>query len=121
MKINMDRLLDLMMEYENDNHDYYYFGAKYRQEHGHGIYMYSGKELTAEEQHLEYLMHASEKGSHAIWAVLDVIGYDNEQRERFYSVFRAVKRWYEKETQWQRLLPEDLLEKIERYIVGQSA
>lgn len=116
MKINLDRVLDYMMEADADLFDYAKSSMDYSKKHGYGVRLDLAK--TPEEKHIVYAYHCKERSSNAVWAITEILGLDREQQQRLYIAERAVKRWYEKETKWQRLLPEDLISRLYKFIEG---
>ena len=120
MKINfnMDRLLDLMMEADNATFDYNKSSKIYYKNHGYGVCLDHAK--TEEEKHIVYAYHSQDKSNDIIWSILEVLDLDLDQRIRLSSAYRAVKRWYERETQWQRCLSAELIERITDFVIGSS-
>lgn len=118
MKINfnMDRLIDLMMEADNATFDYWKSSKVLYKKRGYGVDMDRAK--TAEEKHIVFAYHSDEKANNAVWSILQVLDFDQEQQDRLRSAYRAVKRWYEKETKWERCLPAELIERITAFVVG---
>ena len=121
MKINfnMDRLIDLMMEADNATFDYWKSSKVLYKKRGYGVNM--DRAETAEEKHIVYAYHSDEKTNNAVWSILQVLDFDQDQQDRLRSAYRAVKRWYEKETKWERCLPDELIERIEKFVIGVSA
>ena len=121
MKINfnMDRLMDLMMEADNAAFDYHKSSKDLYRKRGYGVNLDSAK--TKEEKHIVYAYHSDEKSSEVVWSIIQVLGFDREQESRLRSAYRALKRWYEKETKWERIAPEELIDRITMFVVGKSA
>lgn len=121
MKINfnMDYLMDLMMEADNATFDYYKSSKDFYKNHGHGVNLDHAK--TDEEKHVVYAYHSNDKSNEVVWSIIQVLDFDQEQQVRLMTAYKAVKRWYDKETKWQRCLPNDLIERLTAFIVGASA
>lgn len=118
MKINfnVDRLFDLMMEADDATFDYWKSSKTLYKKRGYGVDMDRAK--TEEEKHIVYAYHSDEKANNAVWSILQVLDFDREQTSRLMSAYRAVKRWYAKETKWERCLPDDLKERLAAFVVG---
>lgn len=114
MIMNIERLIDLVMEANDSTNSYYMASAKYKKIHGYGC---SLDRADDEARHLRYLYENDEKMREAVWQILYICEFSKEQTARLYAAARAVKEWYER-TEWQRCLPADLLDRIERYIFG---
>lgn len=121
MKINfnMDYLMDLYMEANNAAADYAKSSRDYYKKHGYGVNMDQAK--TPEEKHIVYAYHADSKLNDSIWSIVQVLGFDSEQYSRLRIACRAITRWYERETRWERNAPADLLERISNFVVGEGA
>ena len=119
INLNMDRLMDMMMEADNATFDYNNSSKVYYKKHGHGVHL--DRATTAEEKHIVYAYHSNDKSNEIVWSIIQVLGFDSEQENRLRAAYRAVKRWYEKETKWQRCLPDDLIERIEKFVICVSA
>ena len=122
MKINMDRLFDYMMEADNETARYYQLTNDYKKKHGciPFIDIKSGLR-TNELVDIEHASQAERRCNDVVDALVEVAGFDRDQQSRLMSAYTAVKRWYEKETKWQRCLPDDLIERLTAFIVGASA
>lgn len=119
MKINIDRLFDYMMEADSWKSDYCKSSKDFYKNHGYGASLDRAK--TDEEKHIAYAYRNDDKSSEVVWSVIEVLGFDQEQRARLFSAHKAVKRWYEKETHWERCLPDDLIGRLTTFILGTSA
>lgn len=119
INLNMDRLMDMMIEADNAAFDYYKSSKDYYRKHGYGVHL--DRATTEEEKHIVYAYHSNDKSNEIVWSIVQVIGLDREQENRLRAAYRAVKRWYEKETKWQRCLPDGLIERIEKFVIGASA
>ena len=119
INLNIDRLIDMMMEADDATFDYWKSSKVLYKKRGYGVDMDRAK--TAEEKHIVYAYYSDEKANNAVWSILQVLGFDREQGKRLRIAYRAVKRWYEKETKWQRCLPDDLIERVEKFVIGVSA
>lgn len=122
MKINMDRLFDYMMEADNETARYYQLTSDYKKKHGYIPYIDIKRGLHTDEMvNIEYASQAERRCNDVVYALVEVAGFDWEQQTRLMSAFKAVKRWYEKETKWERCLPPELIERLTAFIVGASA
>ena len=125
INLNMDRLMDMMMEADNASFDYHKSSKAFYRKHGYGVML--DKANTEEEKHIVYAYNSEDKlnvllrRNDIVWSIIQVLDFDKEQTDRLYAAYRAVKRWYEKETKWQRCLPDDLIERLTAFIVGASA
>ena len=121
MKINIDmnRLFDYMMEADNETARYYKLTNDYKKKHGCVVYLDVKNGLrTDEKMNIAYASRSEEKSNDIVRAFIEVAGFDQEQQARLMAAYRAVKRWYEKETRWERCLPVELLERIAVFVVG---
>ena len=116
-KINIDRLMDIIGEEFDSTNDYFKSGAEFYRKNGCHAYFYNGKKLTHEEEHIKYAYHADDRARTVTTSLFEVLGLDKDQTARAYIAARAVRRWYN-DTEWQRLLPHDLLDRIEAFIYG---
>jgi len=118
MKFNFDigRMMDFMMEADAATFDYCKSSKVYFKKHGHGVYL--DKASTPEEKHIDYDYHEDQRTNDIVWSIIECLGFDQDQRRRLMSAEKALKRWYEKETKWQRLPPENLLERIGKFVLG---
>lgn len=122
ININMDRLFDYMIEADNETARYYKLTNDYKKKHGCIVFLDIKNGLhTHEKMDIEYASKNEEKSNDIVYALIEVAGFDQEQKARLMSAHRAVKRWYEKETCWQRCLPTELIERLTVFIVGASA
>lgn len=115
MRINFDTIIDYMMEKDGEYAEYRRLCEVYKKNH-----RISYIDMTLHTQETERIrMHQNffDRSDAALDAVLAVLEFDTEQEKRLYDIYRAVKKWYEK-TEWQRNLPEELVERIEAYVVG---
>jgi len=115
MKINFENLECVYNEWTYAEEDYRHSSARYFKEHGYGVRLDLAK--TEEERHIAYAYHERDRFYEAVWAVLSVLDLDSEQRDRFYSAFRAVRKWYEK-NQWKDCLKRATEERLIEYIFG---
>lgn len=114
MRINFDTIIGYIMEKDRGYADYRRLCEAYKKNHG----IYVDMTLhTQETEGIRMYLNFFDRSDAALDAVLAVLEFDTEQEERLYDIYRAVKKWYEK-TEWQRNLPEELVERIERYVVG---
>lgn len=113
--MNIDRLIDVMIEADNNTSAYYKACNDYKKKYGFGAYIDMAAGLNPDKQHIVYMDRWMNASDEAARAVIDVLGLDREQTERLYAVAGAVKKWYER-TNWERCIPSDLLDRIERYV-----
>ena len=122
MKINMDRLFDYMMEADIETARYYKACRDYKKKHGYIPTINIKAGLHSDELlEIEAAYQAESKSNDIVSALVEVAGFNREQQARLMSAYKAVKRWYEKETEWARCLPDDLIERLTSFIVGTSA
>ena len=115
MRINFDRIIGYMMEKDGEYNEYCRLCEVYKKSHR---ISYIDMELhTQETERIGMYRNFFDRSDAALDAVLAVLEFDTEQEKRLYDIYRAVKKWYEK-TEWQRNLPEELVERIETYVVG---
>ena len=119
MNINfsMDRLIDMMMEADQNTREYYKLARQYKKAHGFIPCIDMRHGLDNELIRIYDASKREQEGNNVVWSILEVLGFDQEQRGRLLSVHRAMKRWYE-ETEWQRLPSEELIERVTRFVVG---
>lgn len=119
MRINFDRLIDYMMEKDGEMARYRRVLETYKKNHGvpYGDCGYAYRYIDKEVEEIMVCRNFFDRSMAAIDAAVEVIGLNEEQLERLYDIYRAVKKWYVK-TKWKRYLPEELVERIEAYVVG---
>lgn len=117
MKVNIDRLLDIVIEYFDSEDDYHRSSKKYREEHGHGVFFDSGRQLTKEEKHIEYAYHNNTAMYDVVSYICDVLNLDSSRKENLYKAGRAARKWYVK-TNWETCIPFAMLDQFEQYIFG---
>lgn len=111
--ISIDRLLDLVNESLDATNDYCLSSKRYYRKHGYGVYLDRVK--TAEERHIAYACHRDEASRDVVSGITEVFRMDADQIKRLYSAARFARKWYER-TNWERLLPEELCNRIETYV-----
>lgn len=117
MKIDINRLFDYMIERDQEENDYRKACEAYFK--NHGSYPYFGYGNTSKEiEHIKLLMKWVDMSDSCIRAVLEVLSLNKSQTDRLNAAFKGVKRWYEKETEWQRCMPEALIARLEKYVMG---
>lgn len=114
--IDMSRLIDLMMEADDASYDYSKSSRNFFRQHGYGVNL--GHVKSDEERHIVYAYHSDSAHRDAVWSILEVLGLDTEQKKRLFSAKQAMKRWYEKETKWQRLPSDELLGRLACFVMG---
>ena len=117
MKLNMDRLMNLMIENDNNYFAYQKSAAEYKKEHGY-IPTLSDSTSDREIQMIVWSYNLFKESDNAVSSFLELMSFDKDEIARLYAAKNAVKRWYEKETEWQRCIPMDLLERIEKFVIG---
>lgn len=115
MKINFENLEAVMGDFFYCTEDYYHSSSRYYREHGYGVNIDHAK--TAEEKHIMWAYHNKEKAYNAYFAIASVFCDDEDSRDRLFSAFRSVNKWYEK-NQWRDCLNSETKDKIIRYIFG---
>lgn len=118
MKLNVETLMYKLMEADDATFDYWKSSVDYRQKHGYGVFIRNGATYTDEEQHIIHAQESERETNSAVETFLDIMQFDPDQQDRLKAVYKAVKRWYVKETKWQRCLPSDLADRIERFVIG---
>lgn len=113
MKIDFERILDTIIEWNDARTDYIKSSRRYYEAHGHGLNLDHAK--TEEERHIVYAQRYDQRMNEAVYRIFDALDLDREERERAYSAARALTRWYE-ETRWERRAPLDMLEALGQYI-----
>lgn len=113
--MNIDRLIDVMIEADNNTFNYYKTCQDYKKKHGYIAYIDLSAGIDDDKKRILYADRWMNASDEAARAVIDVLGLDPEQTERLYAVAGAVKKWYER-TNWERCLSADLLDRIERYV-----
>lgn len=109
LKIDIERLMDLVDEESNTYFDYCRKGKT----------LYNGdfEKLAERKKNLESARNYHERAEDATRAIIEVFRLDKDQVSRLYIAGRAVKRWRIR-TEWARLIPEKMQKQIERFIFG---
>ena len=118
--INIDNLLNIVMQYYDDDASYRTKSKAYHRTHGHGVYFYNGKRLTKEEQGIEWASREADDTMHTLWALYDVLELDPDQVRRLHTACKALRRWYN-DTQWERLPSHELQARLGAFIFGREA
>ena len=117
--IDFDRLLWLAMEKDDNHEEYCLECAKYRKQHGYVAFIDIRNGLREEVVNIHYAFERYNNSRYVVSACCDVIGFDSECLDRFYSVVRAVRRWY-RVTKWERCLSWDIVQRLEQYVYGKN-
>ena len=113
-KIDIERLMYLVMEYYDDNEQYCSFAKlPYTKLEGKDI----NEKFENRRKQLDLYYKWQDKDYDMIQVVSEVLKLDYEQRNRLYSAGRACRRWMQK-TEYQRCIPYELLNRLEEYIFG---
>ena len=118
ISINFSRIFDYMMEADSCYADYVTACRNYKKDHGYIPYIDLGRGLSAEKQRIHFLDNSHYRSTDVVDGIIETLAFDADQTKRLYIANRAVKRWYEKETHWERLLPEDLVERLAKFVIG---
>lgn len=110
--INFETVLDKALEYYDVEKDLRSSSAR----HG-GIYMYNGKRYTPAEEHIIHASKEAESLSDQIFFVCTALYMNADMRGRLWAAARALGRWY-RETEYNRLPPIDLINRLERFVFG---
>ena len=119
VNFNMSRLIDLCMEADNAAADSEKSSKDYYKKHGHGVCL--DKLKTPEERHIAYAYNEEVKTRDAVMSIIEVLNFDEEQCKRLWASCRAMTRWYEKETEWQRIPPQELIDRLSVFVIGEGA
>ena len=114
-KMDIEYLMDAVNEYFDSEFDYIKSSKRFYRKHGYGVVMDRAK--TDEERHIVWAYHNNHECDSKIIFLTDVLQMDTKQINRLYSAGKFVRTWREK-TNYERLIPEDLAARIERYIFG---
>lgn len=112
MKINIERLIDIVTE-ENDAYFDYAKSAA-------NLYKGDYKKLQERKSHLDYAYHYHDKWQDATSAVCEVFSLDAEQKDRLCIAARAVNRW-RIATNWEKLISDNMKRQIARFVFGSPA
>ena len=113
--INTERLVDYVIQSNEESFDYHRSSAIYIKSHGHGVFLNDGRKLSKDEEHIRYAYHSSQAADDSVYAICEVLNLDKEGRSRLYSAARAVSRWYRR-TNYERCLPDSLLDDLTKFI-----
>lgn len=109
MKIDIERLIDVITE-ENDAYsDYAKSGAN--------LHKGDFKELRKRKEHMDYAYHYYNGRRDVTISVFEVFRFDTEQRSRLYIMARAVNRWRIL-TNWEKLISDSMKRQIARFVFG---
>lgn len=114
MKINIDRMMDLMSEWFDSNNDMNESNARYHREHPY-ITIWADNPRNSEEKHILSAARWADKHYDVILGIFEVLDMDREQRERAWIAVRAIRRWYS-DTKYQFCPTEELLNRIEKFV-----
>ena len=116
LNIDIERLFDLVVEWNDAEYDYRKSSRDLYKKRGYGVNLDKGNK-TPEEKHIEYMYHSSNTSSNVITSIIEVMSLDRDQICRLYSAARAYKRWYQ-DTEWQICMPEELKDRLFAYVIG---
>ena len=117
INVNFDRIFDFMMEADNCTADYETACKKYKKEHGYIPCIDLRHGLDTDKQRIHFLYSSRCRSIDVVDGIIEILSLNPDQTKRLYIANRAVKRWYEKETQWQRCLPEDLVGRLAKFVI----
>ena len=89
MNINfsMDRLIDMMMEADQNTREYYKLARQYKKSHGFIPCIDRRRGLDDELIRIADASEREREGNDIVWSILEVLGFDQEQRGRLLSRF----------------------------------
>lgn len=107
MKIDIERLIDLVEEQNQYYADYCISGKN----------LYKGPldDFGKRKEHLSYVNERHTDAQNSVMAVSEVLCMDTEARERLDIAVRAVIRWRIR-TNYERLIPDVMKKQIGRFI-----
>lgn len=107
MKIDIERLIDVITEEKDAYSDYAKSGAN--------LHKGDFTELRKRKEHMDYAYHYYSGRQDATASVLEVFRFDAEQRSRLYIAARAVARW-RNATNWEKLIPDSMKRQIAHFV-----
>ena len=115
-EISVDRVLDAVMQYYDEN-EQYYSTAKlpYMKFKGKDI----SEKLKDKREKLRMYNEWVFRSSCEICTISEVLKLDYEQRERLYSAGRAARKWY-KRTNYENCISYELENRLGEYIFGKE-
>ena len=113
MRINFERVIDKMIECNGCTAEYLKSSRDYYKSHGYGVNIDRAK--TQEEKHIAYAYHASDRADSEMRTMIEILDLSREETARLMTAARVAERWYNR-TRWERLIPEDLLNRLERFV-----
>jgi len=117
MKINFEAVLNTINNYHDAQNEYMQASARYRAKNGGlGVYLYNGKKLTAEEQHIHYWDCESLEASKQVDTIFEIFCVRRND-DRIIKAARALRQWYVR-TGWERCAPSDLINRLECFVFG---
>ena len=112
--MRIDRVMDYVIEWMDENEDYTKSSRVYYRKHGHGVNL--DRTTTPEEKHIVFEYHAESSANHAVFVITECMGWNAEQVCRMYATARALRKWYNR-TRWERLPSEEMYNRIERFVL----
>ena len=108
--MNIERLMDIFIEYQDNNYEYWKISTDYYRNHRYGVYIDQAK--TPEELKVKYAHDRYQESDRIVQALHEVTGYS---WERLWIAAKATKKWYEK-TRYEKCIPETMQKQIERFL-----
>lgn len=116
MKIDMERLMYLIMDYYDESEQYCsHSKLPYMKFEGNDI----SEKLDNKRRKLKLYYDWQDRSYGEIVTISEVLKLDYEQRNRLYSAGRACRRWMQK-TEYQKCIPYDLLDRLQEYVFGRE-
>lgn len=115
---NIDRLIDFMFEADDDKSRYIVLCKQYKRKHGYIPCIDYRYPLSDEKIKILEVYNSATKSTDVVDGIIEVMEFDSDSRDRLYCVKRAMRRWYEKETKWQRCPSREFLERITKFVIG---
>lgn len=109
MKIDIERLINVITEENNAYSDYIKSGVN--------LHKGDFKEFHKRKEYLDYACHFYREQHNVTISVFEVFRFDTEQRSRLYIMARAVNRWRIL-TNWEKLIPDSMKRQIARFVFG---
>lgn len=107
IKINIERLMDVVEEENSSYFDYCY--------HSKNLYKGDFKEWDKRKKCISYFNQCHDRAQSAVMAVMEIFCMDAEQQKRVYICARAVRRWRIR-TNYEFFIPESMQEQMRQFI-----
>lgn len=117
MKVNIDFLMDKVIEYYTNYEEY---ARVARLPYSHWVHKGSENGFEKRKEDIRTRDAWQKIALCEVVACMDVLSMTSEERDRVWSAGRAAYRWY-KRTNWENCLPDDVAERIGKYIFEEVA